>query len=62
MNLTVHFIRTRNSLILSCSSASFSFYIFMLLVGVMEGKKRNVDGRWAEEVGKNRFSLISPGE
>jgi len=44
--LCSHFIRARNSLILSCSSGR-SFYI-TLLVGVVErGEEENVDGeRW----------------
>jgi len=41
VNLAIHFIRARNSLILSYSSGSFLFYI-TLLVGVVEGKKRIV--------------------
>jgi len=45
VNFAVHFIRTRSSLILTCSSGSFLFYI--LLVGVVEGKKRIV-GRVGE--------------
>jgi len=52
VNFAVHFIRTRSSLILTCSSGSFLFYI--LLVGVVEGKKRIVDRergeRWRKSV------------
>jgi len=48
--LCSHFIRARNSLILSCSSGR-SFYI-TLLVGVMErGEEENVEGK--ERSGRN---------
>jgi len=40
VNLAVHFIRAKSSLILSCSFGPFLFILYTLLVGVMGGKKR----------------------
>jgi len=37
VNLAVHFIRAKSSLILSCSSGPFAFYT--LLVEVVEGRR-----------------------
>ena len=44
MNLAVHFIRVKSSLMLSCSSGSFLFYILCYLLEWLEGKKRIVSG------------------
>jgi len=54
---TVYFIKARSSLILSCSSGSFSIYIYTLFVGVIEGKKRIVGGGGGKSV-----SPFKPGE
>jgi len=57
VNLAVHFIRTRSSLILKCSSSLFLRVVpllyITLLVGMVEGKKRIVRGGG----GGNRSSL-----
>jgi len=47
VNLAVHFIRARSSLILSCSSGSFFFYI-TLLVGGKEGGGKEENCEWRE--------------
>jgi len=49
VNLTLHFIRARSNLILSCSSRSSLLYY--ATYGVMEGKKRIVSGGGGGEGG-----------
>jgi len=57
VNLAIHFIRARNSLILSCSSES-SLFIYYATCGVVEGEKRIGDGvgRRVEEIGQSSLT------
>jgi len=54
MNLAVHSIRARSSLILSCFFGPFSFYI-TLLVGVV-GRKKRIVGLEMEEIGRSSIT------